>query len=59
MVHLSMVDFKIAANPICFGNISKDFSIANMKKKNKKKQDYIDMFMILFLIIGLFQLMIY
>ena len=55
MVHLSMVDFKIVANPVCFGNISKEFSVANMKKK----QDYIDMFMILFLIIGLFQLMIY
>ena len=33
MVRLSMVDFKIVANPVCFGNISKEFSVANMKKK--------------------------
>ena len=26
-------DFKIMANPLCLGNISKDFSVDHMKKK--------------------------
>ena len=27
------------ANPLCLGNISKDFSVDNMKKKKQKKQN--------------------
>ena len=45
---------EIVANPLCLGNISKDFSVANMKKL-----DYMDLFFILVLIIELLQLMIY
>ena len=53
-------DSEIAANPLCLGNISENFSTANMKKKKqKKKQDYLDMLIILVLIIGLLQLMKY
>ena len=48
-------DSEIAATPLYLGNISKDFSVDDMKKK----QDYTDMFMILVLIIRLLQLMIY
>ena len=48
-------DTEIVARPSCLGNISKDFSIDNMEKK----QDYIDMFMILMLIMMLLQLMAY
>ena len=47
-------DFEIVANPLCLGNISEDFSTANMKK-----QDYKDMFMILVLIMMLLHLMKY
>ena len=41
VIYLSMVQkittlkqkiLKIVSNPLCFGNISKDFSVANMKK---------------------------
>ena len=35
-------DSEILANPLCLGNISEDFSVGNMKKK----QDLMDMFMI-------------
>ena len=38
---------EIVATPLCLGNISKDWSVANMKKKKKKKMDLIVMFMIL------------
>ena len=39
---------EIVATPLCLGNISKDWSVANMKKKKKKKKmDLIVMFMIL------------
>ena len=44
---------EIVANPLCLGNISKDWSTDNMKK-----QDLLVMFMILVLIIMLLQLMI-
>ena len=30
-------DSEIVASPLCLGNISKDFSADNMKKKNKIK----------------------
>ena len=29
-------DTEIVASPLCLGNISKDFSVDNMKKNNKK-----------------------
>ena len=45
---------EIVTNPLCLGNILEDFSVANMKK-----QDYMDMFIILLLIMMLLQLMIY
>ena len=48
-------DSEIVANQLCLGNISEDFSIANMKKK----LDYMDLFFILVLIIRLLQLMMY
>ena len=48
-------DSETVANPVCLGNISEDFSVANMKKK----LDYMDLFLIFVLIIKLLQLMIY
>ena len=39
-------DSEIVATPLCLGNISKDFSVDNMKKMG-----YLDLFMILVLII--------
>ena len=45
-------DSEIIPNLLCLGNISKDFSASNMKKK----QDYMELFMILVLIMVLFQL---
>ena len=47
-------DFEIAVNPLCLGNISKDWSTSNMKKK----QSLMVMSMILVLIMLLLQLMI-
>ena len=47
-------DSKIVAVPLCLGNISKDSSVDNMKKK----QDSMVMFMILLLILMLLMLMI-
>ena len=46
-------DSKTAASPLCIGNISKDWSTDNMKKK----QGLVVMFMILVQIIMLLQLM--
>ena len=48
-------DSEIIPNALCLGNILKDFSADNMKKK----QDYMELFMVLVLIMMLFQLMIY
>ena len=31
-------DSEIVANPLCLGNISEDFSVANMKKTKKKNR---------------------
>ena len=45
---------EIVATPLCLGNISKDFSVDNMKKKGLSH-----MFMILVLIMILLQLMMY
>ena len=42
-------DSEILATPLCLGNISKDFSVDNMKKK----LDKMNMFMILVLIMML------
>ena len=51
---------EIVATPLCLGNISNDWSIDNMKKKQtKKKQDLMDMYMILVLIMILLMLMIH
>ena len=47
-------DSEIVASPLCLGNISKDWSTDNMKKK----QALMDMCMILVLIMMLLQLMI-
>ena len=47
-------DSEIVRTPLCLGNVSKDLSVDNMKKK----QNFKDMFMILVLIMMLFQLMI-
>ena len=47
-------DSNIVADPLCLGNISKDVSVANMKKR-----DFMDLSLILVLIIMLLQLMIY
>ena len=54
-----IIEFKaeyseVVASPLCLGNISKDFSVANMKKL-----DYMDLFLILVLIMMLLQSMIY
>ena len=46
-------DSEIVATPLCLGNISKDWSVDNMKKQN-----LIVMFLILVLIVMLLQLMI-
>ena len=49
-------DSEIVASPLCLGNISKDWSVDNMKKK---KQGLMDMSMILVLIMMLLLLMMY
>ena len=48
-------DSEIVATPLCLGNISKDWSVENMKKK----LDFMAMLMILVLIMMLLQLMIF
>ena len=40
-------DSELCKSPLCFGNISKDWSTDNIKKKKKKKQVLMDMSMIL------------
>ena len=47
-------DSEIVATPLCLGNVSKDFSVDNTKKQNQ-----MDMLMILVLIIMPFQLIMY
>ena len=47
-------DSEIVATPLCLGNVSKDFSVDNTKKQNQ-----MDMFMILVLIIMPFQLIMH
>ena len=51
-------DSEVIATPLCLGNISKEFSVNNMKKKGLHVYD-VYMFMILVLIMMLLQLMIY
>ena len=48
-------DSEVIPNVVRLGNLSKDFSASNLKEK----QDYIELFMILVLILLLFQLMVY
>ena len=48
-------DSETVASPLCIGNISKDFSVDNMKKKTRLN----GLFMILVLIVILLQLMTY
>ena len=53
-------DSEFILNALCLGNVSKDFSASKMiKKTTTKKQDYMELFMILVLIMVIFQLMIY
>ena len=47
-------DSEIVATPLCLGNISKDWSVDNMKKSGLN-----EMFMILVLILAILLLMIY
>ena len=54
IIKIKAKDSEIVANPLCLGNISEDFSSANMKKI-----DYMDLFLTLVLITELLQLMIY
>ena len=46
MVQIRAKDSELWKSPLCFGNISKDWSTDNIKKK-KKKQVLMDMSMIL------------
>ena len=55
IIKLKTKDSEIISNVLFLGNVSKDFSVSNMKKK----QDYMELFMILELIMVLFQWMIY
>ena len=48
-------DSEVIPNVVRLGNVSKDFSASNLKEK----QDYVELFMILVLILLLFQLMVY
>ena len=48
-------DSEIVATPLCLGNISKDWSVDNMKKK----LDFTSMFMILVLIMMVLQFIIF
>ena len=48
-------DSEVIPNVVRLGNLSKDFSASNLKEK----QDYVELFMILVLILLLFQLMVY
>ena len=48
-------DSEIIPNVLCLGNVSKDFSISSMKKK----QDYMELCMILVGIMVLIQSVIY
>ena len=45
-------DSEVIPNVVRLGNVSKDFSASNLKEK----QDYIELFMILLLILLLFQI---
>ena len=56
MIKFKSKDSELTSTILCLGNISKDFSVNNM---NKKKQDYMELFMSLVLIMVLFQLIIY
>ena len=56
MIKFKAKDSELTSTILCLGNISKDFSVSNM---NKKKQDYMELFMSLVLIMVLFQLIIY
>ena len=55
MIKFKAKDSELDSNILCLGNISKDFSVNNMKKN----QDCMELFMSLLLIMVLFQLIIY
>ena len=54
IINFKRKDLGILPHPLCLGNISKEWSLDNMKKR-----DSIDMFVILVLIMMLLQLMIF
>ena len=54
MIKFKAKDSELTSTILCLGNISNDFSVSNMKK-----QDYMELFMSLVLIMVLFQLIIY
>ena len=54
IINFKREDLGILPHPLCLGNISKEWSLDNMKKR-----DSIDMFVILVLIMMLLQLMIF
>ena len=54
IINFKRKDIGILPHPLCLGNISKERSLDNMKKR-----DSIDMFVILVLIMMLLQLMIF
>ena len=54
IIEFKVKDSEIIPSVLCLGNVSKDFSVINIKK-----QDYMELFMILVLIMVLFQLIIY
>ena len=53
MIKFKAKDSELTSTILCLGNISNDFSVSNMKK-----QDYMELFMSLVLIMVLFQLII-
>ena len=55
IIKFKVKDSEIIPNVLCLGNVSKDFSISSMKKK----QDYMELCMILVGIMVLIQSVIY
>ena len=55
IIKFKAIDSGNIPSVFCLGTVSKDFSACNMKKK----QNYMELFMILVLIIVLFQLKLY
>ena len=55
MIKFKAKDSELDSNILCLGNLSKKFSVSNMKKK----KDYMQLFMSLVLIMAIFQLITY